>query len=210
MTTELNTIRKIFYVLKEGEKLTAVEIKNRVIDIFNNRKYCPVIFNRVKMQLTLLPRNGYMNKELINGTYVYSKNENTQYYSETHRRPEETITKQIACFCGDYLICSKNVINTSDLQRYKRMCEENFANIRFEEYNKCDTIPIKYVPKTADYPRKTKAAQNRVAVNKTSKAVEWYAVRTLSHIETLSKQLNTPLPKTKEQIVEFYNKAIQI
>ena len=207
---ELNTIRKIFYVLKEGEKLTAVEIKNRVIEAFNDNKYCPVIFNRVKMQLTLLPRNGYMNKELVNGTYVYSKNENTQYYSETHRRPEETITKQIACFCGDYLICSKNVINTSDLQRYKRMCEENFANIRFEEYNKCDTIPIKYVPKTADYPRKTKAAQNRVAVNKTAKAVEWYAVRTLSHIETLSKQLNTPLPKTKEQIVEFYNKAISI
>ena len=87
MTTELNTIRKIFYVLKEGEKLTAVEIKNRVIDIFNNRKYCPVIFNRVKMQLTLLPRNGFMNKELVNGTYVYSKNENTQYYSETHKQP---------------------------------------------------------------------------------------------------------------------------
>lgn len=210
MTTELNTIRKIFYVIKEGEKLTAVEIKNRVIDVFNNKKYCPVIFNRVKMQLTLLPRNGYMNKELVNGTYVYSKNENTQYYSETHRRPEETITKQIACFCGDYLICSKNVINTSDLQRYKRMCEENFDNIRFEEYPQCDTIPIKYVPKTADCPRKTKAAQNRVAVNKTSKAVEWYAVRTLSHIETLSKQLNLPLPKTKEQIVEFYNKAVAL
>ena len=207
---ELNTIRKIFNVIQEGEKLTAKEIKQRVVDMYNGGDYCAKTFARIKMQLVLLPRNGYMNKELVKKVFVYSRNENTDLYSERHSKSETTKTKQIACFCGDYLICCKNVLNTSDLKRYKKMCEENFENIRFEEYKEWDTIEIKYVPKTADYPRKTKAAQNRIAVTKENISIEWYATQKVHKIESLSKQLNVPLPKTKKEILEFHKKAIAL
>lgn len=207
---ELNTIRKIFDVIQEGEKLTAKEIKQRVVNMYNGGDYCAKTFARIKMQLVLLPRNGYMNKELVKKTFVYSRNENTDFYSERHSKSETTKTKQIACFCGDYLICSKNVLNSSDLNRYKKMCEENFENIRFEEYTNVDAIRIKRVPKIADYPRKTKAAQNRIAVTKENVSVEWFATQKVHKIESLSKQLNIPLPKTKDQIIEFYKKAIAL
>jgi len=62
---ELNTIRKIFDVMEDGEKLSAKEIKQRVADKYNNGDYCAKTFARIKMQLVLLPRNGFMNKELI-------------------------------------------------------------------------------------------------------------------------------------------------
>lgn len=207
---ELNTIRKIFDVIKEGEKLTAKEIKERVIEMYNGGDYCAKTFARIKMQLVLLPRNGYLKKELVKKTFVYSRNENTDLYSERHSKSETTKTKQVACFCGDYLVCSKNVLNSSDLSRYKRMCQDNFENIHFVEYKEFDTIEVKYVPKIADYPRKSKAEQNKIATTNESIAIEWYAVQKLHKIEFLSKQLNIPLPKTREGIIDFYKKAIKL
>lgn len=207
---ELNTIRKIFDVMEYGEKLTAKEIKERVVEKYNNGNYCAKTFARIKMQLVLLPRNGFMNKELVKKDFIYSKNQNTEFYSERHKAPQETITKQIACFCGDFLICSKNVINTSDLARYKKMCEENFDNIRFEEYKEYDTIEVKYVPKLAEYQRKTKKAQSKIATTNESIAIEWYANLKVYRVEAMAKELNIPLPTTRDGIIEFYKKASKL
>lgn len=64
-----------------------------------------------------------------------------------------------------------------------------------------------YTPRYAEgYVKKN---PTRIAPRKTN-AVEWYASQKVYRIETLSKQLNLPLPKNKEQIVEFYNKAIGV
>lgn len=207
---ELNTIRKIFDVMEDGEKLSAKEIKQRVADKFNDGEPCAKTFARIKMQLVLLPRNGFMNKELVKKNYVFSINENTKFYSESHKKSEETIVKQVACFCGDYMICSKNVVNTSDLIRYKRMCEENFENVRFEEYTNVDEIEIKRVPKIIEYPRKSKAAQNKIATTNEAIAIEWYANQKVYRVEDMAKELNLILPRTREDIIEFYKKAIKL
>ena len=207
---ELNTIRKIFDVMEDGEKLSAKEIKQRVADKFNDGEPCAKTFARIKMQLVLLPRNGFMNKELVKKVFVYSKNQNTEFYSERHKMAQETVIKQVACFCGDFLICSKNVINTSDLARYKKMCEENFEDIHFLEYKEFDTIEVKRVPKIIEYPRKSKAAQNKIATTNEAIAIEWYANQKVYRVEDMAKELNLPLPRTREDIIEFYKKAIKL
>lgn len=62
-----------------------------------------------------------------------------------------------------------------------------------------------YTPRYAD--GYVKRNPTRIAPPKTN-AVEWYGRQKVHSLETLSKQLNLPMPKSKEQIVEFYNKAI--
>jgi hypothetical protein len=206
----LNTIRKIFDVIEDGEKLSAKEIKQRVADKFNDGEPCAKTFARIKMQLVLLPRNGFMNRELVKKVFVYSKNQNTDFYSERHKMPQETVVKQVACFCKDFLICSKNVVNTSDLIRYKRMCEENFENVRFEEYTNINETEIKRVPKIAEYPRKSKAAQNKIATTNEAIGIEWYANQKVYKVESMAKELNLPLPRTRDEVIEFYKKAIKL
>jgi len=206
----LNTIRKIFDVIEDGEKLSAKEIKQRVVDKYNDGEYCAKTFARIKMQLVLLPRNGFMNRELVKKVFVYSKNQNTEFYSERHKTAQETVIKQVACFCKDFLICSKNVINTSDLARYKKMCEENFDDIHFVEYKEFDTIEVKYVPKIAEYPRRSKAAQNKIATTNEAIGIEWYANQKVYKVESMAKELNLPLPRTRDEVIEFYKKAIKL
>jgi len=35
--------------------------------------------------------------------------------------------------------------------------------------------------------------------------VEWYSLRTLGHVEQMTKELNISIPKTKDDIINFYN-----
>jgi len=64
-----------------------------------------------------------------------------------------------------------------------------------------------YTPRYAE--GYVKRNPTRIAPRKINE-VEWFARQKVHSLESLSKRLNTPLPKTKAQIVEFYNKAIAL
>lgn len=62
-----------------------------------------------------------------------------------------------------------------------------------------------YVPLKKTYQLAQTDGKPRPIVSKCP--IDWFASQKVHSIEKLAKELNTPMPKTKQQIVEFYKKA---
>lgn len=61
-----------------------------------------------------------------------------------------------------------------------------------------------YVPKSIGY----KAKQNlgkRIESNRKQTPLEWYSLKTKGHIEQMTKALNIPIPRTRNEIESFYH-----
>jgi len=61
-------------------------------------------------------------------------------------------------------------------------------------------VPLKKIYKLAETDGKPSPIVSKCPI-------DWFASQKVHRIEKLAKELNTPMPKTKEQIVEFYKKA---
>lgn len=62
-----------------------------------------------------------------------------------------------------------------------------------------------YAPIRGAYTPKENRTQKKRPVKKRETALEWFSLRTLGHIETLSKNFSIPKPRTRNEIESFYH-----
>lgn len=199
---KINSITKLLSVIKENEIIRACEIGQRVADKYHDGVLPKPVSDAIRNALPTMYRKGYITKTLVGKLYYYGRSQNSHLYVERPHTKCRTEVRQVGCYQGDKLLCSKSVNFKSQIVKFEEACIDHFGNVTFTYYYDKNEI--------LNVPMPTKNQKNMTPQKQQKKSLVWFENKTLGSLETLSKQLNTPLPKTKEQIVEFYNKAIAL